>query len=137
MSYGSKGKLSPSTYVARKILGRVLKLLNNRIRNKTLKNKVWHRLLKVNESWYIALFVFTGSIKKLFSIDYVNIYLLSTFFAIDFTWWKSMGLPHFALYSDSLTLKSKILKQKTWFPWSKVFVFGVVLFSIILGLKIH
>ena len=35
---------------------------------------------KINESPYIALFVVSGSIKKLFSIDYVNIYLFSIFF---------------------------------------------------------
>ena len=52
--------------------------------------------LKINESRYIALFVFSGSIKKLFAIDYVNIYLFSIFFSIDFTGWKSVGLPHVA-----------------------------------------
>ena len=31
-------------------------------------------LVKVNESRYIALFVVSGSIKKLFSVDCVNIY---------------------------------------------------------------
>ena len=36
-------------------------------------------LLKINESRYIALFVVSGSIKKLFSIDYVTIYLFSIF----------------------------------------------------------
>ena len=29
---------------------------------------------KINESRYIALFVVSGSIKKLFSINYINIY---------------------------------------------------------------
>ena len=50
-------------------------------------------LLKVNESRYIALFVVSGSIKKLFSFDYVNIYLFSKLFSIDFVQWKSVGLP--------------------------------------------
>ena len=36
--------------------------------------------LKVNESRYIALFVVSGSINKLFSTDHVNIYLSSIFF---------------------------------------------------------
>ena len=49
---------------------------------------------KVNESRYILLFVFSRSIKKLFSIDYVNIYLSSILFSIDFAWWKGVGLPH-------------------------------------------
>ena len=52
--------------------------------------------LKLNESRYIALFVVSGSIKKLFSIDCVNIYLFSIFFSIDFSGWKSVGLPHTA-----------------------------------------
>ena len=70
--------------------------------------------VKVNESRYIALFVFSKSIKKLFSIDCVNIYhlliffsidfainyididLFSIFFSIDFARWKSAGLPHIA-----------------------------------------
>ena len=32
-------------------------------------------VIKINESRYIALFVVSGSIKGLFSIDYVNIYI--------------------------------------------------------------
>ena len=52
--------------------------------------------VKVNESRYIALFVFRGSIKKLFSIDSVNIYLFSIFFSIDFSRWKGVRLPHVA-----------------------------------------
>ena len=36
--------------------------------------------LKVNEPRYIALFMFNGSIKKLFSMDCVNIYLFLIFF---------------------------------------------------------
>ena len=36
-------------------------------------------ILKVNESQYIALLVVSISIKKLFSIDYVNIYIFSIF----------------------------------------------------------
>ena len=40
-----------------------------------------NRLIKVNESWYIALLVLSGSIKKLFSVDCVTIYLFSIFYA--------------------------------------------------------
>ena len=36
--------------------------------------------VKVNESRYIALFVVSGSTKKLFVIDFVSIYLSSMFF---------------------------------------------------------
>ena len=40
-------------------------------------------LKKVNKSWYIALliFVLSGSIKKLSSVDCVSIYLFTTFFS--------------------------------------------------------
>ena len=51
---------------------------------------------KVNESRYIALFAFSLSIKKLFSIDCVNTYLFSISFSIYFTRWERMGLPHIA-----------------------------------------
>ena len=63
------------------------------------------QILKVNESQYIALFVFTGSIKKLFSIDCVDIYLLSILFSIDFTRWESVTLPPHCLYCNSLTYR--------------------------------
>ena len=35
--------------------------------------------VRINEVGYIALFVVNGSIKKLFSVDYANIYLFSIF----------------------------------------------------------
>ena len=74
-------------------------------RNYFLKVSIY--LLKVNESRYIALFVVSGSMKKLFSIDCVNIYfsksvvlaniyIFSIFFSIDFTRWKIVRLPHIA-----------------------------------------
>ena len=50
----------------------------------------------MNESRYIALFVISGFIKKLFLIDYENIYLFPLFFSIDFSRWRSVGLPHIA-----------------------------------------
>ena len=40
--------------------------------------------LKINESRYIALFVISGSVKKLFPIDYVNIYMFLIFFVSRF-----------------------------------------------------
>ena len=40
---------------------------------------------KVNESQYIALFLVSGSAKKLFSIDFVNIYFSQYFFQQFFT----------------------------------------------------
>ena len=51
-------------------------------------------VIKTNESRYIALFVVSGSIKKLFSNAYGNIYLFEIFFSIDFSRWKSVVLPH-------------------------------------------
>ena len=53
-------------------------------------------MLEINESQFIALFVLIGSIKKLLSIDYVNIYPYSRPFSIDFAQWKSVVLPHTA-----------------------------------------
>ena len=53
---------------------------------KTFKDAVE---FKVNESRYIALFVFSESIKKLLSIDCVNTYLFSMVFSIDFALWKN------------------------------------------------
>ena len=50
---------------------------------------------KVNKSRYIALFMVSGSTKKLLSTDFVNIYLFSIFFSIDFPRWKSVRLPTF------------------------------------------
>ena len=46
--------------------------------------------LKINESRYITLFLVSGSIKKLFPIDYVNIYLFSICFSIDFEIYKKI-----------------------------------------------
>ena len=58
------------------------KLAQNYIRSEISRESLSGRVyavtnerLKINESRYIALFVVSGSIKKLFSIDYVNIYL--------------------------------------------------------------
>ena len=55
--------------------------------------KLW---FKINESLYIALFAVSESIKKLLSIHCVSIYLFSTFFSMDFTQWKSVGVPNTA-----------------------------------------
>ena len=76
---------------------------------------------KVNQSRYIALFVFSGSIKKLFTTVCVNIFIFSQycfqlifsdektfsqlivsiftflhFFSTDFGRWKNVGLPQIA-----------------------------------------
>ena len=50
--------------------------------------------IKFNESRYIALFVVRKSIKKLFSIYYVTVYLFSIFFSMDLARQKSVGLPN-------------------------------------------
>ena len=51
--------------------------------------------LNTNELRYITLVVVSGSIKKLFSISFVNIYLFLIFFSIDFARWKNVKLPYF------------------------------------------
>ena len=48
------------------------------------------KAVKINKSPYIALFGFSGSIKKLSSLDCVNIYLFSILFSIDFARWKNL-----------------------------------------------
>ena len=69
-----------------------MKLVLSKLQKKTEEQYI----LKGNESRYIALFVVSGSIKKVFSIDCVNIYLFSIFFSIDFVQWKSVGLHDIA-----------------------------------------
>ena len=58
---------------------------------------------KINEPWYIALFMVSGSIKKLSSIDYVNIYHYSIFFN-RFCPDEKCGVIRHCFYRDSLTL---------------------------------
>ena len=67
-------------------------------------------MIVLKESRYYALFLVSGSIKKIFSINCVSIYLFSIFFSIDlsvdcvniylfsidFDRWKSEGLHHIA-----------------------------------------
>ena len=75
---------------------------------------------KVNESWYIALFVVNRSIKKLYSIDYANIYLFQIFSSIDFSIdcvniypfrinfaMENLWVTPYFLYWDSSNLKLK------------------------------
>ena len=55
-------------------------------------------------SRHIALFVFSRSIKKLFTIDCVNIYLFSIFFFNRFCRVENCAVTLHCLYRDSLTL---------------------------------
>ena len=52
---------------------------------------IWSAIVKINKSQYIALFVVSGSIRKLFSIDCVNVYfsqsIINYFFSIDLKVW--------------------------------------------------
>ena len=66
-----------------------------------------NRFIKVIKSRHIALFVFSGSIRKLFSVDCVNIYLFSISFSIEFSWWKNVELPHIAYMWSYLTLLTR------------------------------
>ena len=50
----------------------------------------YYQNLTVNESRYISLIVFSGSIKNLFSIDCVNIYLFQILFLKDFVQWRKL-----------------------------------------------
>ena len=69
-------------------------------------------IVKINESQYIVLFLVSGSIKELFPIDYVNIYLLSIFF-LQFIW--DGGNGSFILWSHVyLVTNDKIFLKKFW-----------------------
>ena len=60
-------------------------------------------LFKISESWYIALFVVTRSIKKLFLIDFVNIYLLSGLLKFERRVWRILKrILHTALQNAIL-----------------------------------
>ena len=63
------------------------------------------RLIKINDSQSIALFVVSGSIRNLFSIDCVNIYLFPIFFK-KFCPVEKCGKSPTLLILDSLTFKS-------------------------------
>ena len=67
--------------------------------------------LNMKESRYIALFVVSGSIKKLFLINHVNIYLFSMLFAIILPVEKCGVTPH-SLYRDSLILSVTEIQYK-------------------------
>ena len=62
--------------------------------------RIAKQLLKINEPRYIALFMVSGSIKKLVSIDCVNIYLSQSILIIFSQHFcnrfKSVGLAHTA-----------------------------------------
>ena len=63
--------------------------------------------LKSNKSWYIALFMVSGFIKNLFSIDCVNLHLFQYFFNRFWPVDKCGVIPHCS-YHDSLTLDKRI-----------------------------
>ena len=72
--------------------------------------------MEVNESRYIALFVVWGSIKKLFSIDCVNIYFSHSIDFAKFIFSQyfypgvKCGITPLCLYLHSLTLKTLVNK---------------------------
>ena len=78
--------------------------------------KLW---FKFNEILYIALFVVSGSIKKLSSIYYVNIYLFSIFFFKKYCLVEKCGVTPHCLYRDSLTL---ITLSADYFSCSSILV---------------
>lgn len=70
---------------------------------------------KVYQSWHISLFVFSGSVNKLFSIDCVKVYFCQYFFQ-QILRWKSLWLLHIAPYRDSLTISTSGDSQYTYTP---------------------
>ena len=63
---------------------------------RTMRTAVVSYLLKITESQYIALFVVSGSIKKLFSIDWIKIYfsqsIVTYLFSVDLKVWDPTSL---------------------------------------------
>ena len=64
--------------------------------------------------------MFSGSIKKLFSSEYVNIYLLLIFFFNRFSPVEKCGVTPNCLYRDSLTLIANKLYNTNcqWISWN-------------------
>ena len=87
--------------------------------------------VKVNKSRYIALFVVSGSIKKVFLIDLVNPYLFSIVFSIAFARWKTVGLllisyvvihellpiPTGCCVKNDCSSLKKLFRRCTWISW--------------------
>ena len=66
-------------------------------------------------SRYIALFAVSGYMKKLFSIDYVSIYLFSASFFHRFCVVEKCGFTPDCLYRDSLTSRTvRKIKQHVY-----------------------
>ena len=61
-------------------------------------------LLKVNESRYIALFMFSGSVKKLFSTDCINVFFFINIVCNRLCAVEKSGVAPLCLYRDSLIL---------------------------------
>ena len=59
--------------------------------------------LKINESRYIVLFVISGSVKKLFPIDYVNIYMFLIFFVSRFCLVEKCGIRKWCHHINQLS----------------------------------
>ena len=76
-------------YISQVIEKHSLKYTVRRYRKKPIAYE--KRLLKINKTQYIALFVVNGSIKKLFSIDCVNVHfsqsIINYLFSIDLKVW--------------------------------------------------
>lgn len=55
------------------------------------KRELFDSTIKIKKSWYIALFIISVSVKKLFSIDMLSFLNIAL---IVFGWGKSVRLPH-------------------------------------------
>ena len=75
--------------------------------------------MRINKSWYIALFMVSGFIKKPFWIDYDNIYCFSMFFSNRFCQAEKCAVAPHCSHRDSLTLKS-VLKRLLFYLLKEV-----------------
>ena len=65
--------------------------------------------LKINESRYIVLFVISGSVKKLFPIDYVNMYMFLIFFVSRFCPVEKCGIQKWCHHINQLSWLRRVL----------------------------
>ena len=72
----------------------------------------YQQQFKVDESRYTTFLVVTGSIGKLFLIDFVNIYLLSVFFSIVFVNIYLFSINIFSIDFARLNIGSQISQRQ-------------------------
>ena len=85
-----------------------------------IKKRLQHRCVSVTLATFLRTTIFTEHLRwLLLSIDYVNIYLFSIFFSIDFARWKSVRLRRTLLISWCFNFKKCLKHFHNMYPWSR------------------